>query len=181
MDARKLAASTAAVATLVGLGAGAAPQAGAAPDRTGARLNAQDRTYLTESPQGDLFEVAGGRLAMNRAPEKAVRDVGRHMVRDHSEEYAAARRTGRQVGFAVPKPPGQRRVLTLWRTVDRDELACAYVPCEREDHQLDIAEAQDEIRDGHNPKVILDARESLPVLRTHLRIIMRVLQHPDGC
>jgi putative membrane protein len=146
-------------------------------------VNAQDRMYLHDSMQGDLFEVRGGHLAHRTSDRAAVRRFGHRMVKDHSMSYADAKQTAQELGVAAARrpSPGQRRVLALWRTLPTRSFACAYITYEWEDHQLDIADAQDEIKDGSNPSVIADARQELPVLQTHLRLATRILHHMRGC
>jgi putative membrane protein len=146
-------------------------------------VSAQDRMYLHDSMRGDRFEVLGGRLARHTSDRAAVRRFGARMVRDHRMAYADAKQTAQEVGVAAPRrpSPGQRRVLALWRTLPERSLNCAYITYEWEDHQLDIADAQDEIKDGTNPAVVAEARKDLPVLQAHLRAVTRILHHMRGC
>lgn len=172
--------STAALA----LASPALPHASAAPSQTGdAPLNAQDRTYLHDSPQGDLFEIRGGHVALRKGGRWAVRHFGRVMVRDHSMEYNDAKALGTTLGVDIPTRPsaGQHDVLRLWRSMNRHSFACAYISYEWEDHQLDIADAKDEIKDGQNQQVIKAAEDSLPVLNKHLALAERALHHLRGC
>jgi putative membrane protein len=174
--------STAALATTATVVA--VPHATASGDQPArSPLNAQDRTYLHDSAQGDLLEVRGGRLAVRKTDRAKVEAFGHRMVRDHSREYRETRKLGREVGYAVPTRPsrGERRVLTLMRSLAPHSFPCAYIAYEWEDHQLDIADAQDEIKDGRNPKVIQDARQALPMLRKHLHIVSRILNRMPGC
>ena len=146
-------------------------------------VSAQDRMYLHDSLQGDRFEVRGGRLAHHKSDRAAVRRFGARMVRDHRMSYADARQTAEEVGVAAPRRPSpeQRRVLALWRSLPEGSFNCAYITYEWVDHQLDVADAQDEIKDGSNPAVIADARKDLPVLQAHLRAVTRILHHMRGC
>jgi putative membrane protein len=146
-------------------------------------VNAQDRMYLHDSMQGDLLEVRGGHVAHHMSDRAAVRRFGDRMVKDHTMSYAEAKRTAQELGVKVARrpSPGQRRVVALWRTLPRQSFACAYITYEWEDHQLDIAEAQDEIKDGSNPSVVADARKDLPVLQTHLRLATEILHRMRGC
>jgi putative membrane protein len=171
-------------AALVSTAVMGVPQASASAHHAAhSSLNAQDRTYLHDSPQGDLLEIRGGRIARHKAHRQVVRQFGRRMIRDHSQEYREARQVGHTVGYAIPTSPsrGERRVLDIWRSTNPFAFPCAYITYEWEDHQLDIADAKDEIKDGHNHAVIADARQSLKVLRQHLRIATRILHHMRGC
>jgi putative membrane protein len=155
----------------------------AAATQAAPTVSAQDRMYLHDSLHGDRFEVRGGRLAHRKSDRVAVRRFGARMVRDHRMSYAEARQTAQEVGVAAPSRPsaGQRRVVALWRTLPERSFNCAYITYEWVDHQLDIADAQDEIKDGTNPSVVAHARKDLPILQAHLRFATRILHHMRGC
>ena len=146
-------------------------------------LSEQDQTYLHDSAQGDLFEIRAGRLATHKGDRRAVRKFGRMMVRDHTQSYDETKQLAASLGYDVPTTPsaGQHHVTRLWRSMGRHSFACAYIPYEWEDHQLDISEAKDEIQNGQNPKVIDEAKKELPVLEQHLARATTVLEHLRGC
>jgi putative membrane protein len=167
------AALAAALATTLG-------PARAAPARGGSdRPNAQDRSWVSSSTEGDLFEVAAGRLAIRRSHDPAVRRFGHRMVADHTRLYRATAQVAEAVGVEVSTEPsrGQRAVLRSWRTVSGHAFVCAYVPYEWEDHQLDITESRDEVDQGRSSAVVSDAESGLPVLHEHLDLVSRLLHH----
>jgi putative membrane protein len=148
----------------------------------GAAPNAQDRAWVSDSSEGDLFEIAGGRLAATHSLDPAVRRFGRLMVRDHHQLYRATTGVADEVGLDTEDQPsrGQRTILRDWAGLTGDAFVCAYVPYEWEDHQLDIAESRDEVEDGASPAVVAAARAGLPVLRHHLAVVSRLL-HDHHC
>lgn len=181
---RILTAGLASAALAGGLAVSALPQASAATQASSPNsLSEQDQTYLHDSAQGDLFEVRGGRLATHKGDRKAVRKFGRLMVSDHTQSYDETRQLATSLGYDVPTSPstGQHQTLKLWRSMGRHSFKCAYIPYEWEDHQLDIADAKDEIQNGQNPKVIDEAKKELPILEQHLARATKVLEHLRGC
>jgi putative membrane protein len=172
--------SLSAAAVVAALATGLAPAQAASSRAASDQPNAQDRTWVSDSAEGDLFEVAGGRLAMRRSHDPAVRRFGHRMVVDHTRLYRKTARVADALGLDVPTQPsrGQRAVLDSWRTVTGHAFICAYVPYEWEDHQLDISDAQDEVADGQADAAVSDARSGLPVLHEHLDLVSKLLHHP---
>src|SRR4051794_17153935 len=160
----------------------AAGPAAATPAPHRAEPTSQDVKWVSDSSAGDLFEVAGGRLAMQRSHDPAVRRFGHRMVVDHRRLYQATRAVARGLGIKVETEPsrGQQAVLRSWRHVSGHAFVCSYVPYEWEDHQLDIADTKDEIDQGSQPEVIADAQAALPVLQQHLDLVSRLL-HDRHC
>lgn len=151
--------------------------------RSHAALSKQDRTFLSDSAEGDRFEVLGGGLARTTGVRQDVQSFGERMMSDHTQEYADTVHTAARFGLAVPTEPsdGQRAVLSLWGSMSGASFDCAYITYEWEDHQLDIADAKDEIENGHNGAVIREARHSLPTLREHLRLATGILRGLGRC
>ncbi len=180
---RALAAVAATVSVIAATGA-VAPEAMATGQRSsGQQLNAQDRTYLQESAQGDLFEIAGGGLALAKARSMAVHELAHRMIHDHAMDYVDAARTAKAVGTAVPRLPSmeQIHVLMQWRNLSGQRFECVFLPYQRTNHQHAIAAARTEIRTGRNAAVVSHARRSLPVLQAHLAMVTKILQGMSGC
>jgi putative membrane protein len=175
-----LAATAALTAAMFGL-IGASPVHAVSPAGQHPRVSGQDQDFISSSAEGDLFEVAAGRLAMHRSHDRAVRQFGRRMVSDHTESYRHVTRVGHKLGVDVPTAPsvGQRAVLRSFRHQTGTAFVCAYVPYEWEDHQLDIAEARDEVADGTAHRAIADARSELPTLHEHLHLVSKILHSGD--
>jgi len=133
------------------------------------------RTFLRQAIQGDNSEVAMGRLAQQRGASAGVRDFGRTLQRDHSNSRAKASRIARTMRVTPPtslKPdaPAHRAHLLRYsgRAFDR-EFARMMVT----EHQNDIAMFERQARTGDRATAQF-ARQTLPVLRSHLRIAQRL-------
>jgi putative membrane protein len=180
MTTRQIPARSACAAAVAALVTAVVP-ATASHAAPGDAPNDQDRTWVSDSSAGDLFEVAGGRLAM-RSSDPGVRRFGRLMIRDHRKLYHATATVAQSLGLDVEDKPsrGQRAVLRDWKHLSGRAFICSYVPYEWEDHQLDIADSEDEVEDGQADAVQADAAAGLPVLHHHLDLASRLL-HSRHC
>lgn len=143
-------------------------------------LSDQDRTYLHDDAEGNVFEIRAGRLAARHGRTRAVRAFGRRMVRDHTQAYAELSATAKAVGYAdLPTRPSpqQRHLVSLWGGMGKRAFDRAYIGYEWEGHQLDISDAKDEVKDGKNASVRQDAAASLPMLEAHLSRAQYILMH----
>ena len=136
------------------------------------RLSRQDREWMQSSAEGDLFEAAGGRIAVTHSSNPAVQRYGRRLTKDHSKSYAEMRRLGAEEHVAIPTSPSafQRAVLGLFRSLRGHDFDCVYLNDEIGDHVGDILETTKEVKQGTDRDVREEAAKELPVLRTHLRI-----------
>lgn len=133
------------------------------------------RTFLRQAIQGDNTEVAMGRLAQQRGASEGVRDFGRTLQRDHSNSRAQASRIARTMRVTppsglTPDAPAHRAHLLRYsgRSFDR-EFANMMVT----EHQKDIAMFERQARTGDRATARF-ARQTLPVLRSHLQIARRL-------
>jgi putative membrane protein len=145
----------------------AVPAALAAPSHS-----AWDEQWLKTSISGDRFEIAGGKLALQKGQSQDVKTLAQRLVTDHSksleESIALAHRLGIEVPTsAQPSMQWELKVVSSFSGADFDTW---YSSLEVMDHQQDITEAQDEWKDGTNPQARAAAKQELPMLRTHLKL-----------
>jgi putative membrane protein len=134
--------------------------------------SAMDENWLQTSMQGDLFEIAGGRLAERRSHNRAVLRLARTLVSDHAKSYDDAVRLAHKLRISVEKGPtsSEHWELKVVASMRGAAFNRWYSSLEVADHVQDISETTDETRDGTSAKVIGDARTELPVLRRHLQL-----------
>jgi putative membrane protein len=137
-----------------------------------AKVSAADKTYLQTAIEGDLFEVEGGKLAQKQGATQGVKDFGTRLVTDHTKSLKEATALAKKLGIAVPKAPSPS---TQWELETVGKLSGAqfderYADLEAKDHQQDISEATDEVKDGTNADIRKAAKKELPTLGEHLKI-----------
>jgi putative membrane protein len=127
--------------------------------------------FLRTAAQGDNSEVTLGNLAVQRGGSAAVRNFGRTLARDHGSHLVRVRALARAMRITLPggmKPDARmayQRLRTLRGAAFDREFARHMVM----DHRTDIAAYQAQARTGDRQTAML-ARNTLPVLREHLRI-----------
>jgi putative membrane protein len=131
-----------------------------------------DRHYLTSEVQGNLFEIAGGRIAQQRATTPGVKNLAAVLVRDHSKGLTESGRLARKLGLKVPGNPTalQHWQLHYAQALGGVQFDQAYSWLEVADHATDIQEAREEAQHGCQPQVRALARKSLPMLQMHAKL-----------
>ena len=136
------------------------------------RLSAHDKTYLQTSAQGDMFEIYGGKMALQRSHSAAVRRLARVLVADHTKSLKETRSLAARHGLSLPSAatPSQQWELAVVSTYRGRRFNRWYTSLEVDDHKQDIEEAADEAANGLNPAVKADAAKEIPTLRHHLAL-----------
>ena len=158
----------------VAAGAPAAHKVSHDSDAAHKSYSAWDKQWLQMSIEGDLFEIAGGKIAQDRAQSDAVKAYGKRLVEDHTKTLHDAVDLANELGIEVPKAPSpsqQWELQAVSRFSGRD-FDQQYVDLEAKDHQQDISETKDEIDEGFNQDVRQNAKDDLPVLQEHLKIAL---------
>jgi putative membrane protein len=156
-----------------------ATAAGAAARRTtNGTPSGQDKTYLTTSMEGDLFEIIGGKLALKKSHTPAVDALAKRLIKDHTKSYKDVVKVAKELGVKVEKTPSPTEMWELLTVakVSGKTFDQWYTSLEVYDHTQDIQETADEIKDGSNAAVISDAKEDLPVLKMHLKLSKAALR-----
>jgi putative membrane protein len=142
----------------------------------GKKVSAWDKQWLQMSIEGDLFEIRGGQLAQQKGSSQAVKDYGAKLVADHTKSLQDATDLAEKYGIDVPKAPSptqQWQLQTVAKFTGKD-FDTNYVDLEAKDHQQDISEAQDEVKEGCNHDIRADAEDEIPVLTEHLQIAQKL-------
>jgi putative membrane protein len=166
---RKMLAGASAALLTCAVMAGAASAASPSSSKTTSGL---DRASLKTSMEGDLFEIAGGKLALHKTHSRAVANLGRRLIKDHTKSYRDTVKVAEQLGVPVETSPSPSEVweLKTLAKVSGTTFDRWYTSLEVYDHTQDIEETTDEIKDGSNAAVIADAKQDLPMLKMHLHL-----------
>ncbi|MFD4140094.1 MULTISPECIES: DUF4142 domain-containing protein [unclassified Streptomyces] len=68
-------------------------------------LSATDRDFLVKVRLAGLWELPAGQQAIERAPTKAIRDAGDHLIVGHSDLDKRARDVAAKLGVELPNQP----------------------------------------------------------------------------
>jgi putative membrane protein len=133
-------------------------------------LSRADRTFMMRASEGNIAEIASGKMAENNAGSITVRLLGKRYVDNHqtNEEHLSA--LAAEYGLTLPRHPtaadtAQAQQLS---TLQGGAFDAMFLQSEQKDHMKTIAMFEQEIRNGRDPQVVAYAKKSLPVLEEHL-------------
>jgi putative membrane protein len=143
--------------------------------------SSQDSAFVSAAGYAGNFEVAGGELAQARAASDDVRVFGARTVSDHNRAGAKLAGIARQNGATMPDLPDSagQNILKAWSRLDGLVFDCSYVPAEYLDHVGAIGLFENEAAHGTNADLVQFARDTLPTLQEHKRMISAALSELD--
>lgn len=162
----------AALTTASACGGGQAPRPGSAA----AQVSQQDRAWIAKAHEANMAEMGTGELAVSDGGSKAVRSVGAALDADHSKLDTALIKVADALHVTLPTSP------TVRQTQEHDRLAAEsgrvfdydFTGTMLADHQAMISATKAETGHGRSPSVVRLARQSLPVLLKHLKMLQAV-------
>lgn len=72
-------------------------------------LSATDRDFLVKVRLAGLWELPAGQQAIERAPTKAIKDCGDHLVVGHTDLDKRARNVAAKLGVQLPNQPNEQQ------------------------------------------------------------------------
>ena len=130
----------------------------AAKNQTTAALSMKDKAFMKEAAKGGMMEVAMGKTAEQNGQSKDVKSFGKRMVTDHSKANTELMALAERKGVKLPaEKPSEK-----WSS-DKD-----YIDMMVKDHEKDLAEFQDEARNGSDSDLKNFADRTAKVIQKHL-------------
>jgi putative membrane protein len=136
------------------------PPPGEGPAKTKGNLSAKDKSFMMKAAKGGMMEVEWGNLAARNSQNAEVKKFGNRMVTDHSKANEELMALAREEGVKLPseKPSGK------WKS-DKD-----YMDMMVKDHEKDLAEFQDEAKNGSDPDLKKFADKTSKTIQKHLKL-----------
>jgi putative membrane protein len=129
-------------------------------------LSAKDKTFMHKAAKGGMMEVAMGRQAEQNGKSDDVKSFGKRMVTDHSKANDELKSIAEKKGVKLPsKEPSEK-----WSS-DK-----AYMDMMVKDHEKDLAEFQDEAKNGSDPDVKKFAEDKIKVIEDHFENAKQITQ-----
>ncbi|MFE3325423.1 DUF4142 domain-containing protein [Streptomyces sp. NPDC059176] len=72
-------------------------------------LSATDRDFLVKVRLAGLWELPAGQQAIERAPSKAIKDAGDHLIVGHTDLDQRARDVAAKLGVQLPNQPNEQQ------------------------------------------------------------------------
>src|SRR5438132_11164229 len=135
-----------------------------AKSEKGGSLSAADKKFAENAAKGGLMEVAWGRQAASKGQSNDVKQFGTRMVTDHSKANDELKGIASKKGIKLSnQEPGAN-----FKT-DK-----SYMDMMVSDHQKDLAEFQQEAKNGSDPDLKAFADKKSKVVASHLSEARRI-------
>jgi len=127
------------------------------------------QNFIKDAIQGNLAEVAVGKLAQQKGNSDAVRSFGQMLATDHAEANEKAMGAASTLGVAPPTAPA-RKQQAVYDKLDKlsgEAFDRAFAKNMVDDHKKDIRTYEKEAKKSNDPAAGY-ANDALPTLKKHL-------------
>jgi len=127
--------------------------------------------FITEAIQGNLAEIAVGKLAQQKGQSDGVRSFGAQLVSDHTAANDKAMSVAQSMGVSPPSEPNkkQKTVYDRLSKLSGENFDREFAKAMVDDHKNDIREFEKEAKKKNDPAAEF-ANQTLPTLRKHLEM-----------
>ncbi len=131
-------------------------------------MAASDSAFVTKAAMSGTEEVREGKAEQHSSDANAGQFAVR-MIGDHSKNNTQLAALAQKLGMTAQVNQGIAQA-----PQPSEQPGPAYLTKEVADHKKTIALFEQEANNGRNPSLRMFARESLPVLRSHLQMAERL-------
>jgi len=135
-----------------------------------------DATFARRAARGGIAEVRQAQAARVRSRNPEIVRFAERMTTDHSQANARLTQIMREEGRPIVTDEGGRNnaALAHLQTLHGRDFDRAYIDLQAREHSQMIGLFEDEINNGHDPRLQRYARRVLPVIQEHLRMAQRI-------
>ena len=135
------------------------------------KLDRKELAFLQQAAREQLAEIALGRLAMKKASDKKLKDLGSEIAEDH--QYASREITDisakEKIYLPVEMDAQQKQAQQRLSHLSGSEFDKAFIAYLLEKHRRNIKELQDKAATLQNEGVKQWAEATEPILAVHLK------------
>jgi putative membrane protein len=132
--------------------------------KKGGNLSAKDKSFMMKAAKGGMMEVEWGKLAAEQGQNADVKKFGNRMVTDHSKANNELMALAKEEGVTLPAEKAGGK----WKS-DKD-----YMDMMVKNHEADLAEFQDEAKNGSDPDLKKFADKYSKMVKKHLDLAKEV-------
>ncbi|MEU4221117.1 DUF4142 domain-containing protein [Actinoplanes sp. NPDC026623] len=128
-----------------------------------------DAAFLRAAHQGNLAEIAGGRIAQQKAVSSLVKGLAARFVADHTQMDAGLRDTAARLGVDLPAAPApeQQALADRYQAASAAEFDALYVATQLDAHAQAMRLGQTELANGSDPRAEQVAEQAAPIIASH--------------
>jgi putative membrane protein len=127
-------------------------------------VSSVDKKFAENAAKGGMMEVAMGKEASAKANNSEVKQFGARMVRDHSKANDELKSIAAKKGITLPKEEPSGKFKT----------DAGYIQDMVKDHEKDLAEFQNEAKNGSDPDLKKFADNTSKVVAEHLSLARKI-------
>lgn len=120
----------------------------------------KDKKFIKKAAKGGMMEVEMGRMASENAKNDDVKAFGKRMMEDHSKVGEELKSIAEKKGVKMP----HKKKEANWKS-DKD-----YMDMMVKDHEKDLAEFQNEAKNGDDADLKAFAEKTAKVVEEHLKM-----------
>lgn len=139
--------------------------------------NQTGKDFVQFMMMGDKFEIAAGRLALERSSNSGVRDFARNMINAHEQMDADLKEVSDHTivnRYVTPPPafdPRHQQMYTALESSFGPDFDRLYVNQQFDGHREALAYVEGYARHGGVPDLQRFARSTVPIIRDHLAML----------
>jgi putative membrane protein len=129
--------------------------------------------FVRQAAAANQFIIASSQLALQKAQNDQIKQFAQKMIDDHTKIGEQIKQTLQQANLQAPPPelaPEQQAFLSRLKNQNGPAFDRNYVMAERLAHMKVARLLTTYLRSGNNPAVKQVVKETLPVIKEHLRI-----------
>lgn len=133
-------------------------------------LNKDEAQFMVKAANGGMTEVKLGQLAQEKTRNQRVKDFAAMMVRDHSAADSQLKSLASSKNITLPDSLSEdsKDKLQDLSKKKRSDFDKAYMKMMLDDHQNDVKDFQDELKNIRNSSLKQWVSNTLPTLEMHL-------------
>ena len=137
------------------------------------QLSSADKQFVMDAASSGMYEVEAGQAAAAKGGNDAVRMLGQHMVKDHTDANQKLMDIARQKGIMMPPAMNEhdKDMLTKLNNLSGSAFDDEYVRQQKAAHQQAISKFQREAKSGSDADIKNFAAQTLPTLKEHQQMI----------
>ena len=136
-----------------------------------AKAPMSDQKFIETAAQTDMVEAHLGMFAQDVSDSRPVKDYGRMLAQDHTQDYQALQTLAQQAGLTMPTAIDTEHNKAMIGPLHRlkgKAFDHTYIQDMVAGHTAAIALYKQETHDATNPAVRSYAEQTLPTLQKHL-------------
>jgi putative membrane protein len=136
------------------------------------KMSSEDEATLKKLAQGDLAEIAGGKMAQERATSPEVKKFAAQMAKDHGRMLDEKKRMAKAKGVALPTQADgeQQAEAQKLQSMAKQDFDREYMGHMVKDHTDDLELIKKTAQDAKDPQLKAAAGKAEPIISKHLEM-----------